>query len=526
MVLAGDEIDIAVFGTQLVLDYASLVVGVGSIGAGLVGAAGASAILGGVGVIFSGLAVGFGALAAAFGEVARDAQKVDIYFDTVDKAYNNGGYTYETEHGGILKPIPYAVIKKVNLTNGRVDFDSQYIYRTKHGHTGSGESNYIGWIGDALVMVVDRAQAINVREGIGKGDHSLAANHDGYAAIVLPCTPKSYIKYAWQILPGATTRYDTGFDIIRRLEKDYRFDYDFYVFPIEKTIRSITQGYVATPVTIVLPSRPIRLEVPELPQEMHGQMSYKLEGNGGVYTVGLHKGSKVTLSVAPGGLRSIQWVLDTQNLGTAAVAQIVAGGLLIGGVTVSIDQYGGDFRILILGAQGLLSEVNFTDNTISPIVEDAAQFTGRPELMSELAQHLHDLSAAHKLHSEFVVVNHYEVPTIASAGATIEQVGRAYFDVQWDRFLYTCPTPTSLSVVTDAELAAIIGNDVYFYNTNTASLWRVKKPHPGSTAWDHGDRGCLAEYCPLFPNKNLRLRHVWHESKFSRSLSDCWSHHC
>lgn len=520
MALAEDSIELGVFGTQLVFDYASLVVGVGSVGAGLVGAAGASAVLGGAGVILSGLAVGIGALAEAFGEVARDAQKVGIYFDLVDKAYNNGGYTYDTEHGGILRPIPYAVIKKVDLSNGRVDFDSQYIYRTKHGHTGSGESNYIGWIGDAPVMVVDRAQAINIREGIGKVDHSLGVNRDGYAAVVLPCTPKSYIQYQWQILPGATTRKDTGFEIIRRLEKDYRFDYDFYVFPIEKIIRSITQEYVATPVTIVLPTHAIRLEVPELPQEMHNHMSYTLEGNGGVYTVGLHKGSSVTLSVAPGGLRAIQWVLDMQNLGTTAVATIVGGGLLIGGVTVSIDQYGGEFRILILAAHGLLSEVNFTDNSISPISEDAAQFTGRPELMNNLAQHLHDLSTAHQLHSEFVVVNHYEVPVVASAGAT-EKVGRAFFDVQWDRFLYTRPTTTSLSVVTDAELAAIIGDDVYFYNTNTASLWRVKKPHPGSTAWDHGDRGCLAEYCPLFPNKHLRLRHVWHESKLSRSPRDC-----
>lgn len=512
MVLATDDIQLAVFGTQLAFDYASLVVGVGSIGAGLAGAATASAVLGGVGVILSGLAVGFGALAEAFGKVASDAKLVGQYFSLVDQAYDNGGFTFDSVHGGILKPIPYAVIKTVDLSNGRVDFDSQYIYRTKHGKTGSGQSNYIGWVGDAPVMVVDRNQAINIREGIGKAAYSYEAKSDSCAVVVLPCTPKSYIKYEWQVLPGATTRKDTGFAIIRRLEKDYRFDYDFYVFPFEKIIRNITQEYVSTPVTMILQRSAVRVEVPELPHEMQNLMSYTLQGNGGVYTIGLRKGSKLTLSVAPGGQRS-QWVLDTQSLGTAPVAQVVANGLVIGGVTIDIDHDRKDLRVLILGAQGLISEVDFTTNSIAPIVEDAAQFTGKPELMGHLAQNLHDLQAAHRLHSEFVVVNHFEVQS--TTGGVVEAVGRAYYDVQWDRFFYTRPAAGILTVVNDAELGAVIENDVYFYNTNTASLWRVKKPDPVTSAWDHGDRGCLTEYCPLFPSVNLRLRHVWNESEFS-----------
>ncbi|MBO1915882.1 hypothetical protein J4727_03565 [Providencia rettgeri] len=48
----------------------------------------------------------------------------------------------------------------------------------------------------------------------------------------MPCLSrqKSYIKYDYNLWPGATTRHDSGFDVIRRLENTDKFDYDFIYF--------------------------------------------------------------------------------------------------------------------------------------------------------------------------------------------------------------------------------------------------------------------------------------------------------
>ena len=74
-------------------------------------------------------------------------------------------------------------------------------------------------------------------------------------SLVLPATPKSFISYEYQILPFPTFRHDKGFDVIRRLEEDERFDYDFYIFPSEYIIRKILFEYVETKIVVVLDSR-------------------------------------------------------------------------------------------------------------------------------------------------------------------------------------------------------------------------------------------------------------------------------
>ena len=64
-----------------------------------------------------------------------------------------------------------AVFAEIDFNNtGSITFDSQLIYRTHHGKTGSGKINYFFWAGDKPRMVRDKAQAINVRAGIGYTD--------------------------------------------------------------------------------------------------------------------------------------------------------------------------------------------------------------------------------------------------------------------------------------------------------------------------------------------------------------------
>lgn len=144
---AENDVQKAVFGTQLAFDSASFVTGAAGVGAGLLGASTAAAVLGGAGVILGGLAVGFTALAQAFGAVAEDAKAVGRYFDTVDKAYKGNGYRYDADKK-VLVPLAGAVVKRLDLRNNQIGFDSQYIYRTHHGSTGSGAINYFFWAGD------------------------------------------------------------------------------------------------------------------------------------------------------------------------------------------------------------------------------------------------------------------------------------------------------------------------------------------------------------------------------------------
>lgn len=499
---AENDIQRAIFGTQLGFDATSLAVGLGSLGAGLVGASSAAAVLGGAGVILGGLAIGFGALAEAFGKVTQDAQAVGQYFAAVDDAYGRGGYTYDAEQK-VLVPIPRAVVKKLNLRDGRVDFDSQYIYRTRHGSTGSGRINYFFWAGDSPSMVNDRSQAINVREGILKQDHSDAAKNNSFTALILPCTPKSYISYQYEILAGATTRHDQGFDIIRRLEQDERFDYDFYVFPSEKIIRNIQQEYVGTPVTVVLDERPMRLEVPQLPNELKNLLSYTLLGDGGAYTIGLNTGVEFTLSVVEGGRRTIQWILDIKRLGGASVT-VLDDRLTVAGITINIPNHT-SFRVLILGANNEISEVDFTSHDVFVVAEDTIDLTVYDT--ETLTRHLSELARQHRLHVEFVVINNYVIGYVDEDAEEDfirpRRVGRAYYEVGRDRMLYT--DDDNLTVTGDAELIAVIDNDAYFYNTACGSLWRV----------DAGTHECLSNYCALYQTAGTSIIRVWKEGKLS-----------
>ncbi|KIP09731.1 hypothetical protein PHLGIDRAFT_11725 [Phlebiopsis gigantea 11061_1 CR5-6] len=226
---ADTELQKAVYGTQLAFDSATFLAAAGSFGAGFLGASSVAAVLGGAGVILTGLGIGAAALVEAFEQVAGEAKAVGKYFWDANYAYTNGGYEYDAEEK-TLKPLVNAVIQEINV-GGHVQFDSQYIYRTHHGSTGSGRENYFFWAGDFPKMVVDKSQAINVRTGIGAPATGTLPNTDDFAILILPYTPKSYISYFWMNLPFATGRHDTGFDLIRKLEVDERFDYDFYIFP-------------------------------------------------------------------------------------------------------------------------------------------------------------------------------------------------------------------------------------------------------------------------------------------------------
>ncbi|MGY1448442.1 TcdA/TcdB pore-forming domain-containing protein [Pseudomonas chlororaphis] len=481
---AENDVQKAVFGTQLAFDSASFVTGAAGVGAGLLGASTAAAVLGGAGVILGGLAVGFTALAQAFGAVAEDAKAVGRYFDTLDKAYKGNGYRYDADKK-VLVPLAGAVVKRLDLRNNQIGFDSQYIYRTHHGSTGSGAINYFFWAGDFPRMIHDRGQAIEVRSGIGYKDATRTLEHGDSTAVILPGTPKSYISYEYMILPGSTTRHDTGFDVIRRLEEDRRFDYDFYIFPSEETIRRIRQEYVETPIEVLLDSRDRQLVIPELPKELHGYLNYQIKGAGGRYLVGLNEGTRVNLSSESG--TPSRWIIDSSQLASESIS-VSKDQLVVGGVVVKLDP-ASNGQVLVVNAKGEVREVDFAGMSARVVEEDASkwQLPGQ-----RIEQHLSELAKAHQLHGQYVVVDNY-----SHEG---RNVGRAFYDVVNDRMLFT---DTQVEQARNAQLGAVIGEHAYFVDAENAAAWRVE------IATGKVD----AQFAPSFNQSAGRISRFWQEGE-------------
>ncbi|AYA40386.1 hypothetical protein HZS38_07815 [Xenorhabdus nematophila] len=480
----------AVFGTQLAFDSASFVTGAAGVGAGMVGASTTAAVLGGAGVILGGLAVGFTALAQAFGAVAEDAKAVGRYFDMLDKAYEGNGYRYDSKQD-VLVPLAGAVIKTLDLRNKQVGFDSQYIYRTHSGSTGSGEINYFFWIGDFPRMVHDRSQAIEVRSGIGHKKASRDLEHSDSNVLILPGTPKSFINYEYMQLPGATTRHDAGFDVIRRLEEDKRFDYDFYIFPGEVTIRRIHQEYVATPIEVMLDQSSRKLIVPDLPKELHGYLHYEIKGAGGEYLIGLNEGTSVKLMSdvpKPDGSGNIpsRWIIDSSQLDNGTI-KVLENRLEIGGVVVEIDP-SRNGQVLVVNSKNEVREIDFSARTADVVREDASKWQVSGQ---QIEQHLKDLAKAHQLHGQYVVVENYK--------HNGRDVGQAFYDVAKERMIFTDTTQEQAKH--HAQLGAVMGDHAYFYDANNAVAWRVE------IATGQVD----AQFMPWFNYNAGKISRLWQE---------------
>lgn len=471
----------AVFGTQLAFDSVTFLASVGTVGAGLLGATTVVAVVGGVSVILGGLAFGVGALASGFAQIAAKAEAVGRYFGDADEAYKAGGFKYDENHK-ILVPLFGAVISEVDAA-GNVKFDSQYIYRTWHGATGSGRINYFFWVGDKPRMIHDKSQAINVREGIRAPASGKLTNTRDYTAIILPATPKSYISYEWQILPFCTGRHDYGFDVIRRLEEDERFDYDFYIFPSEYIIHKITHEFVRTPIAVRLDRRSVRVQVAELDESLHNVLEYTIYGAGANYTIGLNPGVAMTLS---SGLSSTCWVLDCGKLDGENIV-IEARAVSISGFRVNLADTLFE-SMLICKPNGEILQVDFPNRTTFPIKEDGEGYQGGSQ---KLTEHLNDLSDKHLLGTELIIVDKYTTP----AG---QSVGRAFYEPTSKRLLYAIDAPEELT--NSAQVGALTaGGKVFFYNTEHSAIWRV----------DVSTGVCEAKYHALCPFSKRTLQRVW-----------------
>ncbi|HGJ5863144.1 TcdA/TcdB pore-forming domain-containing protein [Arsenophonus nasoniae] len=454
---AQNDLQRAVFSAQLGVDIVNLaVIGIG-IGASMLGATTVATFAGALAVSLAGVGVGITALAEAFGNVSHHVQIVGNYFADVDLAYKAGGYRLVTKKipGSdmtitIMQPLPEAVITELDLRHNTLTYDSQYLYRNDPTHSvGSGHSNYFFfWPNRDLNR--DKSQAINVRQGLGYQDSQNFK--PGEHALLLPGTPISYLYYHYMTLPFVTARGDRGFELLRKLEEDGRFDFDFYAFPGERAIYRLIPDYVATPIKVILDDRDRDLVMPTLPVDFQLYISYQLVGGEGEYRISLAKEGSVTLLSDNANTR---WLLDARYLSPGTNLQVseVDNCLYIDNVTVTLPKRAK--QIVVVNKQG--TYVFDEKSKQMHLTHVDGRYFNNSDALDKYLKTLAD-SQYHS--SAFVIIDDYQ-PDIGGGN-----VGRAYYETARDRMIYT-NLPVSADFLNKAILAKVEGDKAWFYRDTT-----------------------------------------------------------
>jgi hypothetical protein len=448
---SGNERQKAVFGTHLAFDSAGL-------GVSFAGMAGWSAA-GPAGVLLAGFGIGIAGLVDAFSSVAENASQAGSYFGrlrdgyTPDATSGVAGYRVDPAYNALI-PHPAVVFRRIDLRAGRAQVASPLLYPTKHGKTGSGRSNYFLWAGDMPKMIEARGRAIDVRARLGLPEWlSLPAADPGQPrTLYLPALPVHYITYRYNILPGATMRHDYGFDVLRQLEGD-DFDFDFYIFPIERIIDHLGFEYVATSIDVILGDVGRRIQMAGLPRLLSGLLHYRLCAGNGRFVIGLAPGAGLTLEADAG--TNPEWILDGRNLPADDVSFAGQTELIVGGIRIQIPLSATAPSILLLQKNGSVLRVDPRTGRQDLEEIDASVWPPHGETLGE---HLHRLGRQHLIAARHVLVRNYSAP--GDGGGAAQEIPRAYYDQEKQEFLYIEPGHS----YPDLQLAARQDNVVFFFN--------------------------------------------------------------
>jgi hypothetical protein len=450
----------ATFGTQLAFDGGGLSLSLAGMGAAYTGASVAATMLGAGTVILSGLGIGISALVQAFNQVVKEAEVVGDYFYQLDAAYQQRGYEekqFSARNQSMMNPLYGAVVTEINFINDTMVYGSPYIYPAPHWGGGSGKINYLIWFGTTPRVIRDKQRAINIRERLAYTEKSTLGNWKTVSSWILPATPISYIDYDWMTLPGATLRRDNGFSVLRKLEQQGNFHYDFYVFPSEFIINTIREERVATQIKIILDAQERTLIVPhfsEHDREIYKNIHYQIESpaRAGRCSIVLNRVGSLTLNNQH---PEYTWVLITEDQ-SADTLKFTATGIEIDNIPLVltspragrytfVDKQRTAFSIDWPTRRLLLSEINLQ-----------SFHNGTLGLRSYLQNSPADTTV---LIHEFPIQDHQ--------GITYK--GRAYYLAQEDRYLYTTAIPEPINV--DSDLVECVANDCYFISP-PGLFWR------------------------------------------------------
>lgn len=458
------------FGTQLGFDSSGLALMVVSIAGSCSGSALGASLAGlanPAGVLLAGLGIGVSALVSMFSAIAERASLgVGGYFAHLAQAYtqqdalHSAGYRYDPGTSALLPSFP-AVIQSLDLEHLQLELGSPLLYPSKHGSSGSGRSNYFFWAGDMPKMQADRQHLIDVRARLGyPGQARLPGRASEARIVVLPATPKHTISYDYQILPGATSRHDAGFDVLRQLEGE-DFDFDFYLFPSEYLIDRLHFEYASTEIQVQLGTHPPHLQMPSLPPALHGYLHYRLQATSGVISIGLQAGARLSLlSHQP---QQTEWQLDARALDQASMTIWQDGtGFSLGQVDVHVIEAA--TPLILLCNNGDIIRVNLPDKTTQILQVDAPHWADTP---AALNRHLQDLATQHLLGADSILIKDY--PAAAIGKLAEQRLPYAYYDVASERTLFL----RDAERYQNSSLALLAGELVFFFNHDHHKIFRI-----------------------------------------------------
>jgi insecticidal toxin len=448
---AGNDVEKAQFGTQLAFDSASAVLGVAGLGAALVGAGTVAAVLGGVGVILGGLAVGVAALAEGFATIAEEAKEVGLFFEGLEKAYQQGGYHLDkVSNAWIAHPL--LVFADLDLRASTVHFDSPKLFPLRdHFGVPDFEVNY--------------NRATDIRLGLELPGSALFSPQSGQA-IVLPCTPKTWYGYEYKLLPFVSLRHAGGFDTARRLEKkneqgQWQFLFSFYSFPGEYVVNRLNPVYKPTVFNVRLDNVERSLVVPALPKAWHGLVSYRIEGAGAQCSVLLNHG--VSLELDAPGHTAMRWVLQAPWLEEAHIRVEPAGSLILGALAVKFTG-GGVHDVLLKLTGNKMVRVDLVALKLEVVEEQADPALGEQALQD----HFKSLAREHRLAMPYTPVHNFVVPF---EKPDEPRTVAAYYDSAEDRFLYI--RDPNVLLADEVVLGSVVEGSAYFYHPENFDVWQV-----------------------------------------------------
>lgn len=456
---AQNEAQRAVFGTQLAFDSASLGAGLVGIGASILGAETVAGITGPLSVPIMGVGIGFTALININERHAQKATAVGLEFTAYQQSYQNAAIAYDDEKK-LLIPTYGVVIEEINFQRGFFKLGSQYIYRGEN-MTWTIPHCCMSDFQSAPRADIDRKNAINIREAVGVVDNQVSFDGGQSHIIVLPVVPQSYIRYNYSVLFGGTERNDNGFSILRKMEEDYQFYFDFLYCSAEYIISELVHEYVNTKIQVTLNTENKHLVVPLMPEPWRGHIEHVVKGNGGEYQITVNHGASLRLMEDLSSDKLSQWILDTSLIddGKELNVSFYDDHIKINGFTIGIDATAKSSLIKVINSKNELNIINFSAQTIEPISLDGYRWSVKGQ---SIEQHLNELADKHELHGQYVVVNSYQHNGL--------DVGRAFYDVATKRMLFT----NSLSEENQtAELIGVIGDVVYFYSREKAIAWQA-----------------------------------------------------
>lgn len=365
---AQSDAEKAIYGSQLVLDTGSAILGGTSIGLGIAAAAGATAagtaasLIGGAGALVAGIGVGVAGLVQAFSQVSAEADQVAKYFSSVDTSYKNGGFDYKDD-SDTLVPLSGGVVKSVNFRTGSVTFGTQKIHRTYGGsaHTKTGAGD--GYLGVGPSVDYNSEHDLNVRELFHYGSKTALHNADAHV-LVAPITPWASISQSYTNLPGSNTKHGEGYDVLRGAEtKDFVYDYTVVVpppvpIPIEFALSKINMTYHQTGIDIILDDQDRVVVIPNIPDEYVGKVHHNIHGDGGQYVVSLN--DRATVNTFNDGDKSSSWIIESGNVSGGNVS-ITDNSIRVGSASVNVHDHGkaGDSGVLLSDKHSDVYDINF-----------------------------------------------------------------------------------------------------------------------------------------------------------------------